>query len=364
MVAFLKNKSKKDVLRYQKQTAFKALLSALCVLGGVVSPVVLPIESSSEQNSKLAWEAPLSAGAAFAKKKPEVHKTDSLVKEFVAHEGYKRAYYVHVPASFNPQQATPVLLVFHQERSNARAMSRLTRFQEWSEQYGFLVIYPEGVDTWDDGRRTDARQMNDVGFVSEILTSLERKWHIDRTGVYACGYSDGGFFAQYLALKLQGQIQAVASVAGTMSQLLPNKMRLKGNCSMMYILGINDKIVPFYGGPIDPGPHGYNRGMGATASEAINFWLQGNKCNNDFTQEEYTNVNGIDGTGVKVARYANCPNNHEVLVYAIVGGGHDWPQVHSRGKKAQNQNSRDFDASAVIFQFMANHGLARLRQYQ
>jgi len=100
----------------------------------------------------------------WLRKKTEVHKTDSLVKEFVVHEGYKRAYYVHVPASFNPQQATPVLLVFHQERSNARAMSHLTRFHEFSEQYGFLVVYPEGVDTWDDGRRTDARQMNDVGF--------------------------------------------------------------------------------------------------------------------------------------------------------------------------------------------------------
>lgn len=358
------NKFLNGVPNCERKGAVRAGLSALILLCAIVSPVISVAELSLGGRSEPASKAIFGAGAALAKKKPEVHKTDSLVKEFVVHEGYKRAYYVHVPASFNPQQATPVLLVFHQERSNARAMSHLARFHEFSEQYGFLVVYPEGVDTWDDGRRTDARQMNDVGFVSEILTSLERKWHIDRTGVYACGYSDGGFFAQYLALKLQGQIQAVASVAGTMSQLLPNKMRLKGNCSMMYILGIDDKIVPFRGGPIDPGPHGYNRGMGASASEAINFWLQGNKCNNDYTQEEYPNVNGIDGTSVKVARYANCPNNHEVLVYAIVGGGHDWPQVHSRGKKSRNQTARDFDASAVIFQFMANHGLARLRQYQ
>jgi polyhydroxybutyrate depolymerase len=301
---------------------------------------------------------------ALALKKPKAQQHDRLIKDFVAHEGYKRSFYVHVPAGYNPQQPSPALLVFHQEGSNARAMSRLAKFNDLADQNGFLVVYPEGVGTWNDGRRGDAQQMDDVGFVSAILNTLERKWHLDRTAVYACGYSDGGFFAQYLALKLQGQIQAVASVAGTISQVLINKMRLKGNCSMMYILGTEDKIVPFNGGPINPGSHGYNRGVGASASQAINFWLQGNKCGSDYTHDEYPDVRGTDGTSVRVARYANCPNNHEVIVYAIVGGGHGWPQVKSSGKQAQGQTTRDFDSSAVIFQFMANHGLASLRQFQ
>jgi polyhydroxybutyrate depolymerase len=342
----------------KRKTASKTTLAVVSLLCALISPVVSGGLQDYQPN-------PNNAGAAQARnKKPKPQSHDQLIKDFVGHEGYKRTFYIHVPPTFNPQQPTPALLVFHQEGSNARAMSRMARFNELSDQYGFLVVYPEGVGTWSDGRRTDAQQMDDVGFVSQILDTLERKWRLDRTGVYACGFSDGGFFAQYAALKLQGQIQAVASVAGTISQVLINKMRLKGNCSMMYILGTEDKVVPFNGGPINPGAHGYNRGIGASASQAIDFWLQGNKCGNDYTHEEYPDVKGIDGTSVRVARYANCPNNHEVLIYAIVGGGHGWPQVHSNGKNSQGGTSRDFDASAVIFQFMANHGLARLRQVQ
>jgi polyhydroxybutyrate depolymerase len=346
------------------KTAFKAGLAALALLCGVVSPVVdIPLPNSGSANTTASASRNLT-GSAQAKSKSKTKPHDALIKEMVVYEGYKRYCYVHAPPSYNPQQPTPVLLVFHQEGSNAKEMSRLAQFHDLSDQNGFLVVYPEGIQgLWNDGRRTDAHQMNDVGFVSELLTTLERKWHIDRTGVYACGYSDGGFFAQYVALRLQGQIAAVASVAGTMSQVVINKMRMKGNTSIMYILGIDDKIVPFYGGPIDPGAHGYNRGMGASASEAVSFWVKGNNCASDFTQEEYPDVDGTDGTSVKVARYANCPNNHEVIVYAITGGGHGWPQCRP-SKKSKGKTSRDFDASAVIFQFMANHGLARLRPYQ
>lgn len=347
-----------------KRSTGKLALAAVMLFSATVSPVF----NLSPAHEFLSGEqSGFSAGAAIAKSKSKskAKPHDALIKEMLSHEGYKRTYFVHAPPSYNPQQPTPVLLVFHQEGSDARAMSRLAQFHELADQNGFLVVYPEGVKgMWNDSRRTDAHQLNDVGFVNELLTALERKWHIDRTGVYAVGYSDGGFFAQYLALKLQGRIKAVASVAGTLSQVLINKMRLKGNCSIMYILGMDDKIVPFYGGPIAPGAHGFNRGIGASASECINFWIQGNKCGNDFQTEDYPDVDGTDGTSVKVARYANCPDNHEVIIYAIKGGGHGWPHSRSAGQQGYGRTSRDFDSSAVIFQFMARQGLARLRPYR
>ncbi len=288
---------------------------------------------------------------------------DPLVKEFIVHEQMRRYYYVHVPPNYNPQASTPVLLVFHQENSTPKAMSKLAQFNELADQNGFIVVYPQAVQgMWNDGRRHDAYRVNDVGFVSDLLTDLDRRWHINRNAVCATGFSDGGFFVQYLALKLPGQIKAIASVAATMQDVLISKIRLKGNCSVLYILGMDDKIVPFMGGPIDPNRHGQNRGMCASAANSVNFWVKGNKCGGDYVAEDYPDVDGTDHTNVKVARYQNCPEGNEVVVYAVQGGGHAWPQCRPVDKSANGRVCRDFDSSDVIFRFFANHGLAGPRR--
>ncbi|MDZ4836299.1 MAG: alpha/beta hydrolase-fold protein [Candidatus Melainabacteria bacterium] len=287
---------------------------------------------------------------------------EQLIKETFTHENLHRTYYVHVPPNYNPATATPVLLVFHQEYSDPKAMSKLAQFNEVADQNGFIVVYPQGVQgLWNDGRRTDAYRVNDVGFINDLLTMLERRWHIDPRIVCATGFSDGGFFVQYLALKLPGRLTAIASVAANMQGVLVNKLRLKGNVSVLYILGMDDKIVPFLGGPIDPNRHGQNRGICASAADSVSFWVKNNKCGGDYTSEDYPDVDSTDGTRVKVARYQNCPAGNEVVVYAIQNGGHAWPQSRPVGKSNVGKVCRDFDSSDIIFRFFSQHGLGSHR---
>lgn len=294
---------------------------------------------------------------------PAVAAQESLIKESLVHETISRHYYLHVPPNYNPAVPTPVLLLFHPEHSDAKSMSKLAQFNELSDQNGFIIVYPQGVQgLWNDGRRTDGYRVNDVGFVHDLLAELERRWHIDRNVVCAAGFSDGGFFAQFAALKLPGRIRAVASVAATMQDVLVNKIRLKGNCSLLYILGMDDKIVPFMGGPIDPRSNGQNRGICASAANSVAFWVKGNKCGGDYTTEDYPDVDSTDGTNVKIARYRNCPDANEVVVFAIQGGGHAWPQSRPVSKAGDGGKvCRDFDSSDVIFKFFAQHGLAGRR---
>lgn len=287
---------------------------------------------------------------------------DELIKEVLNHENIQRHYYIHVPPNYNPSAATPLLLIFHQENSDAKSMSKLAQFNELSDQNGFIVVYPQGIQGyWNDGRRNQGYRVNDVGFVSDLLDDLERRWHIDRNTVCAAGFSDGGFFAQYAALKLPGRIKAVASVAATMQDVLVNKVRPKGNCSVLYILGMDDRIVPFMGGPIDPNRNGQNRGICASAANSVAFWVKGNKCGGDYTTEDYPDVDSTDGTNVKIARYRNCPDGNEVVIFAIQGGGHAWPQCRPIGKAPDGKTCRDFDSSDVIFRFFSQHGIAGLR---
>jgi len=315
--------------------------------------------------STFVLSEPVHAKKAPKQKQNQVAETPDMLKEFVAHEGYKRPHYIHVPPGYNPQAQLPVLIVFHNEGSDAKSISKLAQFNNLADRFNFMVVYPEGVrGMWNDGRRTDMYQVNDVGYVTDLLIDLERRWHIDKTAVYAAGFSDGGFFAQYAALRLPGKIQAVASVAGTLPLVIMSKMRLKGNTSLLYVLGMADPIVPFMGGPIEPGKYGQHRGIGASASQCVDFWLKGNKCSTDFSQEEYANVDGKNGQTIKVARYSNCPDNHEVIIYAVQNGGHDWPHARSHLKGTAGKTNRDFDATTVIFEFMARRGLARMSQQQ
>ncbi|MBX9668066.1 MAG: hypothetical protein K2X93_10625 [Candidatus Obscuribacterales bacterium] len=285
-----------------------------------------------------------------------------LIKESITHARYTREFFVHAPPGYNPNQRTPVVLVFHQENSNATAMSALAELNELSDQFGFLVVYPQGAKgLWNDERRTDANRLDDVGFVEAMLEALERKWHIDRQAVYAAGFGDGGFFVQYLALKLPGRVAAIASVAATTSQVVYHKLRLKGSLPVLFILGTDDKFAPWAGGPINPGRYGKNDGMAVSAAETVSFWVRSNKCGGDYTPEELIDADDTDRATVKIARYRNCPNGSEVVIYGIQGGGHSWPHRRTGNSDSKNRTCRDFDAGAIIFKFFADHGLASLR---
>lgn len=125
--------------------------------------------------------------------------------------GRSRRYVLVEPLSFDREKKIPLVLVFHGDGGEAASFHRAWRFEEASGADAFLA-YPDGIGyTWDLDSIVDNR---DVKFVEALVDDLATRFPIDRTRIFAAGYSSGGFLSNVIACHKPGLLRAFASNAG------------------------------------------------------------------------------------------------------------------------------------------------------
>ncbi|WP_310463054.1 PHB depolymerase family esterase [Sphaerotilus sp.] len=112
--------------------------------------------------------------------------------------GRERSFLVVAPPAV--QAGAPVLIVLHGSLMDGGKMRGMLgpRFERLARQHGAVVVYPSGIEGhFNDGRLVasySARTLNidDVGFMRAIVGALAASNAVDRTRVFAFGYSNGG----------------------------------------------------------------------------------------------------------------------------------------------------------------------------
>ena len=94
----------------------------------------------------------------------------------------------------------------------AQAMSLLSQ-HNISVGYG---IHKQGNRFWNTFLGNSS--VNDVGFIRDLLDTLQANYNIDQNRIYSTGMSNGGFMSYSLACQLNDRITAIASVTGSMIQ--------------------------------------------------------------------------------------------------------------------------------------------------
>ena len=264
-------------------------------------------------------------------------------------DGTTRNYLLYVPDSLAKDRPVPLLLVFHGGGGHAYNMPRFTGFDELAESRGFLVAYPDSLNThWNDSRALSPA--DDVGFVSALLDEVERTFPVDPARIYATGISNGGFFVQRLACDLADRIAAVASVAATMPETLIPLCHPVQPVSVLFIQGTADPLVHINGGAV-----AHTHGRNVSLANAVYFWLNHDQIS---SKPESTNLPSHDPNGTSVHRdvHAGGRQNTDVVVYTIRGGGHTWPggQQYFPAVLVGKVN-HDINASEVIWDFVSRH---------
>lgn len=263
--------------------------------------------------------------------------------------GLTRTYLFYVPQSVTRNHPAPLVLVFHGGGGHAYNMPRFTGFDRLADARGFIVAYPESVNThWNDTRALS--RADDVAFARTLITELEHSYSIDPARVYATGISNGGFFSQRLACELSSQIAAVASVAATMPETLPPVCHPSNPLSILFMQGTADPLVHIEGGPVAR-THGRNISL----ADATKFWIDHNQT---AKQPDSSDLPSRDTNGTSVHRdiYSGGKQDTEVVVYTIRGGGHTWPggpqyfPAFLVGKV-----NHDINATAAIWDFFSRH---------
>lgn len=235
----------------------------------------------------------------------------------------ERSYLVHVPAKYDSQMPSPVILAFHGGGVNASSMIVFSGLNQKSDEEGFIVVYPNGTGRWEKVLTFNggnccgyamANEIDDVEFTRKVLDDLATSANIDPKRVFATGMSNGGIMAYRLASELSDRIAAIAPVGGPMGT---ETCTPKRPVSVIHFHGTNDEFAPFQGG----------KGKGVSGTDfysvehSIQAWIKADGCDPEPVITKLPDT-AKDGTAVIRKTYSSGKGGAEVVLIAIEGGGH------------------------------------------
>ncbi|MFC2093218.1 alpha/beta hydrolase family esterase [Bacteroidota bacterium] len=279
--------------------------------------------------------------------------TTQIFADEIIVDGMTRTYTLFIPENSNGKNF-PLLIALHGGGGTGEGMKKLTDFNNYADEYGFAVVYPNGFEKhWNDRREvnrkyTNGKEIDDVKFLTNLIDTLVFKYNIDSNRVFVSGISNGGAMSFYLALNAPEKFAGAAPVAISMPTHMINDDTNVTPIPIMIIFGDEDPLVPYNGGEISIGK--IKRGKVIPVNDAVDFWVKNNNCNEE---PEVTYINKrMDKT--KAVKYVYIPKQDgaEVVYWLIEGGGHTWPGGWQYLPKfVVGATSREIDACEEILKF-------------
>lgn len=220
--------------------------------------------------------------------------------------GERRLYWLVEPTVPDRDKAYPLILVFHGDGGTAVDFHDAWPFEKASGGDAYLA-YLDGIgNTWD----LESRPANkDVTFAVAVIDELAKSHSIDRTRVFATGYSSGGFFANVLACHRPKLLRAIASNAGG----APYKQEEKWSNGYPKCPGQEPTAMLALHGERD---YGVTIDSGRFSAE---YWAYVNNCKLDE----------METTGYAECKvYRGCPNGKAVGFCDVPSLGH-WVWDHA-----------------------------------
>ena len=140
-------------------------------------------------------------------------------------EGRYRYYEVFLPQ--NPQPSMPVVITLHGYLDSIELI-KTSNMHEVGDTTGFITVYPHSASVaWNTGETNPPpygwpkydETVNDVGFISALIDTLDSQFDIDLNRIYVCGLSSGGMMTYRLANEIGYRFAAVASICGPLNEV-------------------------------------------------------------------------------------------------------------------------------------------------
>jgi polyhydroxybutyrate depolymerase len=252
---------------------------------------------------------------------------------------------LHIPPSYGGTAALPLVIVYHGFSLDAGFMASYTGFPAVADTAGFVAVFPNATGSpsvWNDTDLT-AGTVDDVSFTRDLITKLDTDLCIDSERIFVAGYSNGGGMAQRVACDSPKQIAALALVEATYQPC-------NGEAPLVAFHGTLDLLVPFDGGDNPPERGG---GVFPPVRRSISEWARNLGCDGLGVISRPANT-------VELTTYRRCTRGDgEVLLYALIGGGHTWAGAAvDLPPNVTGATNHDINATAVIWQFFSTHPLA------
>jgi len=270
--------------------------------------------------------------------------TTGLTEHILVHDKEDRLYLLYVPQSYDGTQKVPLMLNFHGFGDSAQGHMAWADMRDLAEEENFILVYPEGTlldgyTHWNAGLDTPENKSDaeDFTFTEVLVESLSSTHNIDADRIYACGYSNGAFFAYSLACYNSDIFAAIGSVSGTMMEETYDNCDPTHPTGMINLHGTADHVVPYGGG---------SDGLVGIDS-VLSYWADLNSID---TSPVIDSIND-NGMTIEYQAYSGASATASVDHYKIMGGDHVWFDIEYDGA----------DTNRLIWDFVSRHDINGLR---
>ena len=249
------------------------------------------------------------------------------------HDSDQRCWISHIPQTIDSEGSAPLLIDIHGYGSTMHIQRNHTGLTELADEVGAVILYPQGIHrdgdpstgggapSWNQGTCCADAAMFDIddsGFLSNLIDLAIEELPIDETRVYLTGWSNGCGMAQRLAIDVSEKIAAVA-------------------CTSFYLLyDLQPDYVPT---PVLE-MHGFldEHALYASSMRSVIYNPLMQEDSNSFTTGAVQNIarwaehNGCEGStpdinspGIlySVTGYSNCEGGAEVQLITVHQGNHN-----------------------------------------
>lgn len=267
------------------------------------------------------------------------------------HDGITREYLVHVPRSYRGAP-TPMLMALHGGGGDAgfQADDSKYRLISKSEAAGFIAVFPNGYSrfpsgilaTWNAGACCGAAQKNnvdDVGFLREVIQRVEKQARIDPRRVFVTGMSNGGLMSWRMACEASDLVRGIAPVEGTdnTAHCTPSRP-----VAVIEFHSLDDDHIPL------------NGGKGVSALTDTDF------ASVPATQAKWVRLDRADSNPKRVLTVAGAhcdlhpakPGGAPVELCLTDTGGHSWPGGGTQ--QGRKQPSMAISANDLMWSFFSS----------
>jgi poly(3-hydroxybutyrate) depolymerase len=204
----------------------------------------------------------------------------------------------------------------------------------------------------------ELKKNSDIKYAGELLDHIESSFCVDKSRIYALGFSNGGGLANLLACDpiLSSRIAAVAIASGAFFRGTPvkpdtpfNPKHCKPSRSPIPIVefhGADDDMIAYDGHTLFEGPTYAITGW-------LKKWAERNGCEFDKGEKVMLN-NG------RVSKYNwECGGSDKPILqhYLLHGIGHTWPAVPMPASDAEDEDPNFFDGTSIMKKFFEAHEL-------
>lgn len=303
--------------------------------------------------------AAMAFGAGRATPAAAAAKARSVAASLTTADGQRRTYRIYVPRSLPRHRPVPLLVALHGGFGSGAQFEANSGFDTLAERHGFIVVYPDGTPIRNQGALANARvwnggrccgpaarqQVDDVGFIRQLIDEVSAKHDVDAKRVYAAGHSNGAIMSYRLACELSDKIVAIGVQSGALEI---DNCRPTHPVSVLHIHGSADRNIPITGGA-GSGFAGIAFSPPHDAAATL--------ANADGCPPSASTTIAPDNPDVSIETWKPCDDATVVQFVTVAGASHAWMghQSARAGQRLTGAPYMKFDSSAAIWTFLASH---------